>query len=61
MVCDGLCRVAFSVVNSNANASVKICPVWQEAFELAVNCEASENPCFFVEKGGLLFAFSIER
>jgi len=39
VVCDGLCRVSFSVVRSS-----KICPVWQEAFDSAVNCEASENP-----------------
>jgi len=38
VVCDGLCRVTFSVVNGNANASVKVCPVWQEAFDLTVNC-----------------------
>ena len=32
VVCDGLCRVAFSVVVSS-----KVCPVWEEAFDLAVN------------------------
>ena len=38
VVCDGLCRVTFSVVNGDANVSGHICPVWEEAFDLAVNC-----------------------
>ena len=35
VVCDGLCRVTFSVVNGAE--SVRMCPVWVEAFDLAVN------------------------
>lgn len=37
VVCDGLCHVTFSVVNGNGNGSVHICPVWEDAFDLAVN------------------------
>lgn len=37
VVCDGLCRVTFSVVNGDANVSGKMCSVWEEAFDLAVN------------------------
>jgi hypothetical protein len=37
VVCDGLCHVTFSVVNGGAE-SVRMCPVWEEAFDLAVNC-----------------------
>lgn len=42
MVCDGLCKVVFSVVDVSrdccSNGSVHICAVWEEAFDLAVNC-----------------------
>ena len=42
VVCDGLCKVVFSVVDVSrdccSNGSVHICAVWEEAFDLAVNC-----------------------
>lgn len=33
VLCDGLCKVVFSVVDD-----VHICPVWEEWFDLTVNC-----------------------
>jgi hypothetical protein len=38
VVCDGLCKVVYSVVVSPTEESVHICPVWEEAFDLAANC-----------------------
>jgi len=32
VVCDGLCKVVFSVVDV-----VHVCAVWEEAFDLALN------------------------
>jgi hypothetical protein len=35
VVCDGLCKVVFSVLVGAD--SVHCCPVWEEAFDLALN------------------------
>jgi hypothetical protein len=38
VVCDGLCHVTFSVVNGNGAKAVHICSLWEDAFDLAMNC-----------------------